>query len=81
MRPIAALFALFVFPIEPQPRMCPEKRERTAKQPEHEFRSDPRIGITSEVVAIGVRLECNEPGSRILVTCLASLQTMVRMYR
>src|SRR5664279_6495100 len=54
--------------------MDPEEHKHAADRRDHELRGNPSVGIMSEVVGGGMRLERREARRRVLMALLAGLQ-------
>ena len=65
MRARLLLLAVAIFAVEPKRRMDPEEQQHAADRQVHEFRGEPRVGIMSEVVGRGMRLERREARCRV----------------
>ena len=65
--------------------MRPEVGEHEQQQPVHEFRGNPHLGVTFEVVGIGMRAEGDEPQRRLIsffpvMALFAGLETIIGVH-
>jgi hypothetical protein len=87
VRHVPALLAIRILAIPPKARMQPEKGEDADQQRDHGLGGDPDFRILGEIVAVAVRTEAEEAGSRqgrfvllAAVALLAGLQPVLLVH-